>query len=57
MQRVFRHPPGDQPPVPPVPAREIECLDCGHNFDPDTSPDEDRCWMCAERADAEASAQ
>ncbi len=32
----------------------VVCLDCGHGFDPDSSPDIDRCWRCAERVDAEA---
>jgi hypothetical protein len=27
---------------------EPECTDCGHSFDPDTSPDLDRCWLCSE---------
>lgn len=34
-----------------VPTSEPECTDCGHQFDPDTSPDLDRCWMCSEHAD------
>ncbi len=32
----------------------IVCIDCGHDFHPDSSPHLDRCWQCAERADAEA---
>lgn len=38
---------------PPADERP-ECLDCGHHFDPDSSPELDRCWSCAERADTEA---
>ena len=33
-----------------------ECGDCSHEFHIDSSPEFDRCWMCAERADAEAGA-
>lgn len=32
----------------------VVCLDCGEKFDPDSSPHPDRCWIDAERADAEA---
>lgn len=31
-----------------------ECTDCGHLFYPDSSPDLDRCWKCAERRDEES---
>ena len=31
-----------------------QCVDCSHLFDLDSSPHFDRCWECAERADAEA---
>lgn len=27
-----------------------ECVDCGHPFYPDSSPDLERCWECAERS-------
>jgi hypothetical protein len=30
-----------------------ECADCGHDFDPDTSPNLILCWVCDE-ADAQA---
>ena len=33
-----------------------ECVDCGHEFWFDSSPHFDRCWQCAERADAEFAA-
>lgn len=29
-----------------------ECIDCGHDFEVDTSPQDDRCWVCAELDDA-----
>lgn len=32
----------------------IECRDCGHDFHPDSSPHPDRCWECAELADADS---
>ncbi len=35
----------------------IECLGCSHDFHPDSSPHLDRCWSCAELADAEAGAR
>ncbi|HEY1971492.1 MAG TPA: hypothetical protein VGH89_26295 [Pseudonocardia sp.] len=27
----------------------VYCVDCNHRFHPDSSPDLDRCWQCAER--------
>lgn len=33
-----------------------ECLDCGHEFQLDSTPHDDRCWECAERFDVETEA-
>ena len=37
------------------PEQAVECADCSHLFDRDSSPHDDRCWSCAERVDAEAA--
>jgi hypothetical protein len=31
----------------------LECVDCSHQFHPDSSPDSDRCWQCSERREEE----
>jgi hypothetical protein len=31
--------------------RRVECRDCEHCFDPDSSPHLDRCWSCAAHVD------
>jgi hypothetical protein len=38
------------------PAAYRDCVDCGHRFHIDSSPDLDRDWQCAERRDAELEA-
>lgn len=55
---------GGTTPGPVLAAREINrygrairlivCIECGFDFDPDSSPHLDRCWACAEEFDAEA---
>jgi hypothetical protein len=32
----------------------VVCVDCGAEVHPDSTPDLDRCWQCAEQAAAEA---